>query len=85
MTTKQERKLSPNQVHLYFYALPVGERFTHKGERFVKTGDERARSLDGSKPRSGTDWLFEGHYGVIIGRQRAKSLRIPQKAHRPLD
>jgi hypothetical protein len=84
-TTRTRRKLASSQAHLYFYALPVGEHFSHKGERYVKTGEESARSLDGSKPRSGGDWLFEAHYGVLIDQQRAKKLHVPQSAHRPVD
>ncbi len=79
--TKQKKPatLAPDQAHVYFYALPIGERFVHQGKRYVKAGDEAARQ--GGQRKT---WTFEAHYGCVIDKSRAKALKLPRSAHRPL-
>jgi len=58
-------------AHVYFYALPRGERFTHQGQRYTKVGEEAARD------RRGKVWDFGINYGCLITKARADALRIP--------
>jgi hypothetical protein len=72
-------RLPPSAAHVYFYALPTGERFRHQGSDYVKLDSENVRDL-----RTGKRWFFEDHYGTLISRRRARQLRLPRSAYRPL-
>lgn len=56
-----EQYMHEGRYHVFFYSIPVGTEFVHKGERYRKTGEEEAVELD-----NGKKWLFEIHYGVLI-------------------
>lgn len=73
------KALSKNKVHIYFYALPIGTKFIHKGEKWKKTGKEKATN------GKGKEWRFEIHFGCIISKYMAKKLNIKKKDYRPLD
>jgi len=70
-------------AHVYFYALPIGEKFTHQGETYVKLEDECAKQLTGPATDR-REWTFEDHYGTLIPRARARQLHLPSNAFRPL-
>jgi len=66
-------------VHVYFYALPIGTKFEHKKELFIKIADEKAREIPSNK-----EWTFEIHYGCIIDRTMFELLGLSKKDIRPL-
>lgn len=62
-----------HSVIVYFYCLPVGEIFTHKGWQWKKTGDDKAVSF-----HDGTEYEVETDSGCIIDYDRADELNLEQ-------
>lgn len=75
-----EAKIGTTRAHVYFWALPVGAEFEHKGSRFEKTGEEEAKFLP-----SGQTQVFEIHWGCIIAIDQAKEYDLEEKSFRSLD
>ena len=72
------KTLKEDQVHVYFYTLPNGTKFIHKGEEWVKIEEEKAKDSDGKQ------WRFEVHYGCFIPRELAEEINLKKEDHRPL-
>ncbi len=60
----------PRMKQVWFWALPIGEWFTHQGVRYHKTGEEQAAAA-GEEPV-----VFEIHYGCIISAKRFAELGL---------
>lgn len=74
-----KKKLATNQVQIYFYALPIGTKFIHKGEKWKKIAEEKATDSKGK------EWRFEIHYGCILNINDANKLKIKKDDYRPID
>lgn len=72
-------KLPEDKAHVYFYTLPVGTKYIHKGEQYTKIGEECA------KDSNGKEWRFEMHYGCVIDKALADEIGIEKTGHRPID
>ena len=46
---------------VFFYSLPMGAEFLHKGKKYRKTGEEEVLELGANK-----EWVFEIHYGCLV-------------------
>jgi len=64
--------------HVYFWALPIGEKFVHKGEVYQKIEDEYVLDQQGKR------WVFEPHYGCVITEEQFTELGLTNEAIRPL-
>jgi len=72
-------ELRSNQVHVYFYSLPTGATFEHKGETYKKIGEESVTDSNGK------EWRFEIHYGCVIGKGVASKFKIKKVDYRPVN
>ena len=72
------RTITKNQAHVYFWTLPIGTEFIHKGEKWTKTDEEKA--IDSG----GKEWRFEIHYGCVIDKELADEIGIEKDGHIPI-
>ena len=66
-------------VHVYFHSIPIGTKFEHKKELFIKIDNEKAKEIPSSKK-----WTFESHYVCVIDKSMFNILGLTQEDIRPL-
>ena len=67
--------------HVYYYSLPIGAMFLHKGEFYVKTGKRPARKWSAAKWDDSelNETGFDGHEGCIISEQQFKIFNLTKR------
>lgn len=68
-----------NRKHVFFWALPIGTVFEHKGIIYEKTGEERAFDYRGNK-----SVVFDIKHGCLIPTKMFRDLGLRKESVRPI-
>ena len=68
------KNLEHGLCHVFFSALPLDAIFLHKGEFYIKSHSEHARTV-----LLGTSMVFELHYGCLISQSQFIEFNLDEK------
>jgi len=61
---KKVTELEHGLIQVYFYSLPIGATFLHKGNFYEKIEEEKVKEV------CDKEWVMEGQYGCLISEKQ---------------